>query len=95
MGIIRPSLAITFVFALLWAALWFLRKQRGVPFSTRRASRGLLESRGKLILSAQHAVHVIRIGERDLALAVHPSGVELLCELPRSSTAQIVPVGEQ
>jgi flagellar biogenesis protein FliO len=94
MDVIRQSLAITFVFLLLWAALWFLRKRRGIPFSTGRAGKGLLESRGKLALSPQHAVHLVRIPDHDLVLAVHPSGITLLYDLPRSSTSQIAPLGE-
>ena len=94
MDVIRQSLAVTFVFLLLWAALWSLRKRRGISLSRGRAGRGLLESRGKLALSAQHAVHLVRIGDRDLVLAVHPSGITLLCDLARSSAPQLAPVGE-
>ena len=93
MDVIRQSLAITFVFLLLWAALWFLRKKRGISFSTGRSNKGLIESRGKLALSAQHAVHLVRIGDRELVLAVHPSGIAVLCDLPHS-TSQIAPGGE-
>ena len=84
MDVVRQSLAITFVFILLWAALWLLRKKRGTSLSSGRAGKGLLESRGKLALSAQHTVHVVRIAGRDLVLAVHPSGITLLCDLPPS-----------
>jgi flagellar biogenesis protein FliO len=86
MDIVRQSLAITLVFALLWAALWFLRKKGalrgGFPlragFGRGRARRGPLELRAKLALSAQHSVHLVRIGERELVLALHPCGVTLL-----------------
>jgi flagellar biogenesis protein FliO len=74
----RQSLAIVFVFALLWTALWFLRK-RGWP-GTRRSKpvTVLLESRGKLALTARHSVHLVRIGDRNLILALHPDGVTFL-----------------
>ena len=94
MDVIRQSLALTFVFLLLWAALWYLRKRRGIAFSTGRAHKGLLESRGKLALSAQHAVHLVRVGDRDLVLAVHPSGITLLCDLPPSVVSRLAPPGE-
>jgi len=94
MDVIRQSLAITFVFLLLWAALWFLRKKRGILFTPSRTNKGFLETRGKLALSAQHAVHVVRIGDRDLVLAVHPSGITLLCDLPRTSASHIAPISE-
>jgi len=45
----------------------------------------MLETRGRLALSPQHSVHVIRVGERELVLAVHPQGVTLLCELTPAS----------
>lgn len=94
MDVIRQSLAITFVFLLLWAALWFLRKRRGISTPKGRANKGLMESRAKLALSAQHAVHLVRVGDRDLILAVHPSGITLLCDLPHSAAFQIAPLGE-
>ena len=79
MDIVRQSLAIVFVFALLWTALWFVRK-KGWTGMIRRAKPlpGLLESRGKLVLTAQHSVHLIRIGDRNLILALHPDGVTFL-----------------
>jgi flagellar biosynthetic protein FliO len=94
MDVLRQSLAITFVFLLLWAALWFLRKRRRVSSLTGRANKGLMESRAKLALSAQHSVHLVRIGDRDLVVAVYPSGVTLLCDLPPSSASHIATVAE-
>jgi flagellar biogenesis protein FliO len=94
MDVIRQSLAITFVFLLLWGALWFLRKKRALSFPTGRPKKGLLESRARLALSAQHALHLVRIGDRDLILAVHPSGIALLCDLPPSTESHIAPAGE-
>jgi flagellar biogenesis protein FliO len=83
MDIVRQSLAITFVFALLWTALWLLRKKGSIRIGSRktRADCGMLESRGKLVLSQQHTIHLVRIGQRELVLAMHPSGVTLLAEL--------------
>jgi flagellar biogenesis protein FliO len=83
MDIVRQSLAITFVFALLWTALWLLRKKGRIRIGSRKLHRacGMLESRGKLVLSQQHAMHLVRIGQRDLVLALHPAGVTLLAEL--------------
>jgi flagellar biosynthetic protein FliO len=94
MEVIRQALAITLVFLLLWGALWFLRRRRGVSPSRGRANKTLMESRAKLALGAQHAVHLVRIGDRDLVLAVHPSGITLLCDLPPSSAAHVAAQGE-
>ncbi|HEV8040231.1 MAG TPA: flagellar biosynthetic protein FliO [Bryobacteraceae bacterium] len=84
MDIARQSLAITIVFALLWTALWLIRKKGGIRIRQRKG-RGecrMLESRGKLVLSQQHTIHLVRVGQRELVLAMHPSGVTLLAELP-------------
>jgi flagellar biogenesis protein FliO len=84
MDIVRQSLAITFVFALLWTAIWLLRRKGGVRIGSRKSNGacGVLESRGKLVLSQQHVIHVVRIGQQDLVLALHPAGVTLLAEIP-------------
>jgi flagellar biogenesis protein FliO len=78
MDIARQSLAIVFVFTLLWTALWLLRKRgwTGVRRSNLLSSR--LESRGKLVLSARHSIHLVRVGDRNLILALHPEGVTFL-----------------
>ena len=91
MDIVKQSLAITFVFALLWAAIWFLRKRNNIRISLPggRGGQGLIESRGKLSLGAQHSVHVVRIGDRQLVVAVHPTGMTLLCDLAPSGTAEV------
>jgi flagellar biogenesis protein FliO len=83
MDIVRQSLAITFVFVLLAAALWLLRK-KGIRVGSGRprGGRGVLELRGHLALSHQHTIHLVRVGQRDLVLALHPAGVTLLAELP-------------
>jgi len=80
MDILRQSLAIALVFALLWLALWLLRKKNGVParLLAGRLKRGALESRARLVLGPQHSLHIIRIGEKELIMAVHPHGITLL-----------------
>ena len=76
MDIVRQSLAILFVFSLLWTALWLLRKKAWVRRN--KTAPGLLESRGKLALTARHSIHLIRIGDRNLIVALHPDGVTFL-----------------
>lgn len=82
MDIFRQLLAITVVFLLLWTTLTLLRKKGRMPGWTRigrtKFVPGVLESRGKLLLSAQHSIHLIRIGDRSIILALHPEGVTLL-----------------
>ena len=82
MDIVRQSLAITLVLALLWAALWLLRRKGALGIASRKAGDpGSIESHGRLALSQQHSIHVVRVRDRELVLALHPSGVTLLCEL--------------
>jgi len=83
MDIVRQSLAITFVFALLWGALWFLRKKRLAGFSRRTARHAHLESIAKLALTGQHSIHIVRAGDRELVLGLHSSGVTLLADFAR------------
>jgi flagellar biogenesis protein FliO len=80
MEVLRQCAAIALVFGLLWAALWVLRKKGAVQFRDPKspAARDLLQSRGRLMLTAQHSVHCVRIGQRDFVLGVHPSGITLL-----------------
>jgi len=89
MDLIRQSLAITFVCALLWAALWLLKRKGVIRIRGGKPSRGLLESCGTLSLTEQHSVHLVRIGDQKLVLAVHPAGITFLCDaalgVPRDS----------
>ena len=87
MDMVRQSLAVTFVFALLWAALWFLRRRGPVKFRVPggRGKQNALEACGKIALGPQHSIHLVRIGKRVMVLAVHPSGVTLLRDAARVS----------
>jgi flagellar biogenesis protein FliO len=90
MDIARQALAIAFVFALLGAALWFLRNKRMPGLGrSHTAGRSLLTPCGKLTLGPQHSLHWVRVGDRDLVLGVCPTGITLLCDfggaaVPRS-----------
>ena len=59
------------VFALLWAALWVLKRRGGSRFQpgVQAAQAAMLESRGRLALTPQHSLHLVRIGDRELLLA--------------------------
>lgn len=83
---VRQSLALASVFALLGAALWAIRKKN---WRLRPAASGFLESRGKLALTARHSIHLIRIGERHLIVALHPEGVTSLGE---AAPGEVAPV---
>ena len=78
MDIARQFLAIALVLGLLSMALWFLRKKGWSALKPSKLGQNVLESRGKLALSARHSIHLIRIGDRSLILALHPDGVTFL-----------------
>ena len=88
MDLARESLAITFVLGALWAALWLLKRKGLVRTRGSSSSRGSLESCGKLSLTAQHSIHLVRIGDRNLVLAVHPGGITFLCDAAQSAAGE-------
>ena len=88
MDLARQSLAITLVFALLGAALWLL-KRKGILAARRNPlHRGSIEACGRLSLTAQHSIHLVRVGDRSLVVAVHPGGLTLLCDAGPELTRQ-------
>jgi len=90
MDIVQQALAICFVFALLWAALWLLRKRGMLNLRAQRGKqdRSVLELRARLPLGAQHSLHLIRAGTREIVVATHPAGVTLLSELDINSSSE-------
>lgn len=81
MDIVRQSLAITIVFALLWAALWLLKRKGALSSGRTQGGPHSIELRAKLGLSAQHSLHLVRVAGRELLLGVHPSGFTVICDL--------------
>lgn len=77
------------VFALLGALLWFA-KRRGMasfPVSLRRAGGGRrVEVLERVPLTAQHALHLVRVGDRTVLIATAPSSCTLL-DAPVSQTS--------
>jgi flagellar biogenesis protein FliO len=88
MDIVRQSLALVLVFALLWTALCFLRKRGWTGVRRTKPVLSLLESRGKLTLTAQHSVHLVRVGNRTLILALHADGVTFLGDAVSMDTCE-------
>jgi len=84
MELARQLLAVLFVLGLLVAALWALRR-RGVVRLPGGASRGMRQRNVVLIervpLTAQHAVHLVRVGDKALLIGTAPSGCSLIDSL--------------
>jgi len=86
MDVIRQMAAVGVVMAVFAAVLWLLR--RGGLAQARGWTAALLRARGpaprtlerleRLPLSAQHTLHLVRLGERALLLASTPAGCTLV-----------------
>ncbi len=81
MDLIRQSLAIAIVFASLWAALWLLKRKGTLSTPLAKSGPRPIELLGKVGLSAQHSLHLVRVDGRELLLGVHPSGFTVVCEV--------------
>jgi len=84
MDLLRQAAAIALVLGLLIAVRWVFRRN----WWRIGSAPALLESRGKLALTPRHSVHLIRIGDRNLILALHPEGVTFLGESKASGPAR-------
>jgi len=86
---LQQVLAIFLVLALLGSALWFLQS-RGVARYRgliRHKSGRQLECLARLTLTPHHSVHLVRISDHTVLLALSPSGCTLLerAECPRAT----------
>jgi flagellar biogenesis protein FliO len=75
--LIRELLGIAVVFALLGFAVWKLRTGGATP-PWRSSQPSRLETVGRVALTPQHAVHLLRVDGRELVVATHPQGCSLL-----------------
>ncbi len=79
--------AVGFVFLLLAATLWWLRGKGMLavrrPFRSGQPAKPV-SSEGRLHLDPQHALHLVRLGERGLLVATYTGGCTLIAEAPWS-----------
>lgn len=74
-------LSVVFVLGLLFLALWFLRRRgltRLVPAVGRSRNSRHLVLVERVSLSAQHAVHLLRVADRALVIGTGPAGCTLI-----------------
>jgi len=85
MEVIQQAAAVAAVLGLLAATLWWLRRRglAGVALGKRPSGRRL-EALERLPLGPQHTLHLVRLGETALLLAVSPSGCALVRSFPCS-----------
>ena len=85
MDLVRQAAAVLMVLGLLALFVW-RRGRRGamtLPFSrAARRDRRLMESVDRIALSPAHALHLVRLGDRSLLVAVHTGGCSLLDARP-------------
>ncbi len=81
----QEIVAIAFVGLLLAGALFVLRRKGAIAFgiSGTNDHAAAIVRRGRLQLTPQHSLHWIRAGNRELLIAVHPSGCTVLLEDPQ------------
>ena len=76
----QQILAVFLVLGLLGGALWLLRS-RGLAYyrgTAGRKSARHLESIARLPLTPQHSVHLVRVSDHAVLLALSPSGCTLV-----------------
>lgn len=93
MEAIRQGLAALFVFGLLAACVWRLR--RGAPglrlHGGRRRNRRRMEAIERLALTPQHSLHLVRIGDKGFLVAAHPGGCTLLASAGWQEMEEAIP----
>ena len=78
MEIAEQIAGILAVFGLLAFAVWTLGKKNGRPwfgFRNRAKLEGGMTVADRLVLTPQHSLHLVRVGDRMVLLATHPQGV--------------------
>ena len=78
---LQQTIAVFVVLALLGGTLFWLRRKGWAQFSL-SAKRGSVSRKIQLIerlpLSAQHSLHLVRVGGRELLIGVSPAGCTVL-----------------
>ncbi len=79
MEVIQQMAAVAVVLVLLGATLWVLRRRgfAGVSVGKKSTARRI-ECLERLPLGPQHTLHLVRVGETELLLALSPSGCSLV-----------------
>ena len=81
MDFVQPLAAIVLVMALLGGALLVLKRRGNASFHLARSSSGAprkLELIERVSLGPQHAIHLVRAGDRLVLIATTPSSCQIL-----------------
>lgn len=72
MDFLQPFVAIIFVLALLGGALYVLKKRGAASFHIPGSGTSQMEVIGRVALGPQHALHLVRVGEKQIVVATGP-----------------------
>jgi flagellar biosynthetic protein FliO len=78
MEAIQQILAVAVVLLLLGATLWVLRRRGFAGVVGKKSAGRRIVCLERLPLGPHHTLHLVRVGETELLLAVSPSGCALL-----------------
>jgi flagellar biogenesis protein FliO len=81
MEAIQQTLVVVFVLGLLGVTVWWLRSQGIARFSGRGLGRGgvrRMQAIERMALTPQHSLHLVKVGNRVLLIAVSPGGCSVL-----------------
>jgi flagellar biogenesis protein FliO len=84
MEVVRQISGVLFVLFLLGAMLWALRRQKDVLHAVfRRRTHSQAHSfqvMGRVILTPNHSLHIVRAGAREWVVVTHPYGCTVINE---------------
>jgi len=78
MELIRQLVGVSAVLLLLAGALWWLRRQGLARFCGRSSQKAAMQQVERLVLSPQHALHLVRLQGRVFLVGTSPAGCALL-----------------
>ena len=90
MEILQQLLAVALVLGALGTLVWVMKRKGWANgrVSKSRDAQTQLEVIGRLALTQQHSVHLIRLADRVLLVGLSPSGCNVLESAPASSILQ-------
>jgi flagellar biogenesis protein FliO len=94
MDLMRQLGAVALTLGVLTAALWWLRRRGLLGAALPKKSNGRrLQRIERLPLGPHHALDLVRLGERALLVASHPSGCSLIesCSWREMENAREIP----
>jgi flagellar biosynthetic protein FliO len=91
METLQQLLAIALVLGALCTLVWAMKRKGWVRsrVSGSRDAQTQLEVIGRLALTQQHSVHLIRMADRVLLLGLSPNGCNVLESAPAASILQV------